>query len=311
MKYFCTYFDSNFIYQGLALYDSLSSHAGDFTLWVLCFDQKAYTILNELNLPHLCILNLKDFETANPALLEIKDKRSFLEYYWTTTPLLTLYILRSRPYIDEIAYLDADLFFYNDLKTIYEEWDRGSLYIIPHHFINSSKQQKNLLNGIYNVGFVGFRNDNTGLSCLERWSRQCLDWCYWRYDNQDQLGDQKYLDDWPIQYPNCIISENCGVGVGGWNILEYKIRKKEKQLFIEKNKLIMLHMNFIEILSKQFFTAYSSWALRPVYIPYSNAINNAIKLVDKVHPDFNPNYHKISIVKWIVKSIRGGIIKIR
>lgn len=310
MRYFCTYFDSNFIYQGLALYDSLCSHAGDFRLWVLCFDQKAYALLQELNLPRLCAISLNEFEAANPALQEIKNKRSFLEYYWTTTPLLPLYILKSQPRIDTIVYLDADLFFYSDVQPIYEEWGSGSIYIIPHRFSMAARQQENLHNGIYNVGFVGFRRDASGLACLERWASQCLDWCYLRHDEPGLLGDQKYLDDWPSKYSSCIISQNDGIGVGGWNILDYKIQKKGEQIFLNNYELVMAHLNFIEMLSKHYFAAASSWSLRPIYIPYAKALKKSIEIADKIIPNSNPAYSKISAAKWAVKLIRGGIVKI-
>lgn len=310
MRYFCTYFDSVFIYRGLSLYDSLCSHAGDFILWALCFDHKTYELLEELNLPRLHTISLNEFEAANPALVEIKKTRSSLEYYWTTTPLLPIYIFKSQPHINTIAYLDADLFFYSDVQPIYEEWGSGSIYIIPHRFSMAVRRQEQLQNGIYNVGLVGFRRDDSGLACLDRWASQCLDWCYMSHSEPGKLGDQKYLDDWPSRYSNCIISQNEGIGVGGWNILDYKIQKKDGQIFLNNFKLLMAHLNFIEVLSKHFFVGPSLWSLRPIYIPYAKALKKSIEMVDKIMPNFNPAYYKLSAAKWLVKSIRGGIVKI-
>lgn len=309
MKYFCTYFDSNFIYQGLALYDSLSTYAGDFKLWVLCLDLKTYTLLKELSLPNLNVILMDDFEAANPDLLEVKNKRLLHEYYWTITPLLPLSLLKHQPEIDKIAYLDADLFFYSDMQPIYEEWGKGSMFIIPHRFPLSRKQDERLV-GIYNVGFVGHRRDASGLACLEHWASQCLKWCHQQYDKPGQYGDQKYLDTWPSEYSNCIVSENDGVGVGGWNILNYRIKVKDEQIFLDDYKLIMIHLNFIEILSKKKFSACSRWFLEPIYRPYAKALKKSIDMVHNISPDFVPVYRKLSPMKWMVKSIRGGIVKI-
>lgn len=309
MKYFCTYFDSNFLYKGLALYDSLSSYAGYFKLWVLCLDEKTYTLLNELSLPNLSIISMNDFEVANPELLEIKNKRLLHEYYWTITPLLPLGLLKKIPEIDMIAYLDADLFFYSDIQPIYEEWGKGSIYIIPHRFPQNKKQDAHLV-GIYNVGFVGHRRDMSGLACLERWASQCLEWCHQQYGKSGAYGDQKYLDTWPSEYSNCIVSENHGVGVGGWNILNYRIHVNNEQIFLGDYKLIMAHLNFIEILSKKHFAACSRWILQPIYSPYANALKKSIDMIHSISPGFEPVFHKLSPFKWMIKSIRGGIVKI-
>mgnify|MGYP003586371672 CR=1 FL=1 len=311
MKYYCTYFDSNFIYKGLALYDSLCNNVKEFKLWVLCLDDKSHELLLRLNLQQIILLRLDDFECRNPDLLEIKNQRLLHEYYWTITPLLPLTLLREVPEIDLIAYLDADLFFYSDLQPIYDEWGDGSIYIIPHRFPLSRKNDESLV-GIYNVGFVGHRRDETGIACLERWASQCIEWCHQQYDNPVAYGDQKYLDVWPKVYPGCVVSMNEGVGAGGWNILNYHhIYSVDNQLFLDNYKLIMLHLNFVELLSNKYYSACSRWFLQPVYRPYAKALKKAIIMVSQIAPEFKPVYHKISFAKLIIKLIRGGIVKIK
>lgn len=313
MRYFCTYFDSNFIYQGLALYESLCKHAGDFTLWVLCFDDTAYLLLNRLNLPHLRIICLKDFEAANPSLLSIKANRSFLEYYWTSTPFLLSYVLNQRPEVDLLSYLDADLFFYSDLSPIYEEFKQGSLYVIPHRFILGSAvspdghELSNPLPGIYNVGYVGFRRDTSAFSCLERWEKQCVNWCYCRIEN-GKLGDQKYLDDWPERFSGVVVSKNHGVGAGGWNLKDYRVSKRNGSIYLDDVPLVMLHLNFIDLLSSRCFTGTARWYLQTVYRPYAQALRISIQRIRQVSPDFHPNYPTISCWLFFARLVRGGIV---
>jgi len=309
MRYFCTYFDQNFIYQGLALYDSLNQHAGDFTLWVLCFDETTYTLLNRLNLPGLRTIQLADFEAAHPGLAEVKTDRWPVEYYWTTTPMLPQYILNSQPQVKLIAYLDADLFFYSDLQPVYKELGDGSIYIVPHRFRPESKQGGELRGGIYNVGLIIFRRDASGLACLERWAEQCLEWCYNRIE-PGLLGDQKYLDDWPERFPGVVVSQNHGVGAGAWNVGIYRISQRDGQIYLDNYRLVMLHLNFVELLGPHFFKASGRWSLRPIYRPYAVALRRAIRQVKRIAPDFQPRYTQISLWRWLVVLVRGGIVVI-
>lgn len=111
MLHFCTYFDINYIHRGLALYRSLELHAPAFTLWILCFDDRTYGVLESLNLPKARLIRRQDFEAGDSRLVGASHDRSIVEYYWTCTPSLPLYILRRQPDINAISYLDADLFF--------------------------------------------------------------------------------------------------------------------------------------------------------------------------------------------------------
>ncbi|MFH1477937.1 MAG: glycosyl transferase [Verrucomicrobiota bacterium] len=310
MHYFCTYFDSNFLYRGLALYKSLRENAGDFVLWILCFDDVTFKLLNALNLPGIRTICLADFETACPSLVEVKAGRSTIEYYFTTTPFLPLYILNNHPETDRLIYLDADLFFYDSVQSVYNEWSDGSVYIVPHRFHPDLRERGELVGGRYNVGLVGFRNDSTGHACLKRWGAQCLEWCFLR-NEPGRLGDQKYLDEWPERYPGVVESKNIGIGVGGWNIWDYRIKMRGGRIFIEDRPLIMLHLNFVNLLGPHLFAACPKWYLRTVCYPYAVALGWAIGQVKREFPEFRPRYERLSALMWIRHAIKGGLIFIR
>ena len=134
--HYCTYFDKNYLYKGLALYQSMQQHLPDFTLWILSFDQETLDILDRLKLPSVRLIALEDFERGDTALLRAKQDRNPVEYYWTSTPSLPLSIVlrRQEPSLDGVVYLDADLFFYCDAAPIFTELGNGSVLIHPHRF---------------------------------------------------------------------------------------------------------------------------------------------------------------------------------
>ncbi len=110
MRYFCTYFDRHYLARALVLYDSLKRNCGDFKLWMLCLDEESYAALAKLKLPEVSLLTLSELERDDPPLRQAKTNRSLLEYYFTCTPCLPLFILRREPAVDLITYLDSDLF---------------------------------------------------------------------------------------------------------------------------------------------------------------------------------------------------------
>src|SRR6266550_3174276 len=94
-RIFCTLFDKNYLFKGLALYRSLEKWAGDFRLFVLCMDAESYDTLSRLALPKATLVRLDQFE--DDELRKAKSTRSLIEYYWTCTPSLPLYVMDRCP----------------------------------------------------------------------------------------------------------------------------------------------------------------------------------------------------------------------
>ena len=194
---FCTLFDKNYLFKGLALHESLRRHVEDFTLWILCMDDTAFDVLERLDLPDVKLLSLAQFEDED--LLAAKETRTQVEYCWTCTPSLPLYLLEHEPGLESISYLDADLFFSDDPAPVFQELGEGSIGIVGHRY-GPKWEALAEDSGIYNVGFMVFRNDKRALTCLSWWRDRCIEWCYHRVED-GKMGDQKYLDDWPARFP--------------------------------------------------------------------------------------------------------------
>src|SRR2546421_9362218 len=112
VRAFCTYFDHRYLTRGLALYESLQRHAGGADLHVLCMDELAAAALRELALPRLHVIPIAELERADPELAASRATRSTIEYYFTTSPSLPLYLLDQNPELESVTYVDADLFFF-------------------------------------------------------------------------------------------------------------------------------------------------------------------------------------------------------
>ncbi len=266
MHFFCTYFDRYYLSRGLALYRSLHRHCQSFTLWVLCMDELTHEALSRMRLPSVCLISLEDLEQGDERLLEAKQNRSRIEYYFTCTPSLGLYILSHWPHTDVITYVDADLFFFSDPAPIYRELGDGSIGIVSHRF---PPHLKNLeMFGVYNVGWVSFRNDQHGLQALRWWRERCLEWCYDHVED-GRFADQKYLDDWPSRFSNVVVLSHQGSGLAPWNLSNYVLRLEENQVLVDSQPLVFFHFHGVQQLTP--------WLYDPGLAPYGVRLDSALK----------------------------------
>lgn len=286
-KWFCTLFDQNYLIKGLAMYQSLAKHTKDMCLYVLCMDDTTYQILEKLKLEKVVLIKRVDFES--PALLAVKSERSVAEYCWTCTPSIISYVMNHYPEINYLTYLDADLLFFSDPQPIFDELGQTSVSIIEHRF--SKGFEEYIVNGKYNVQWVGFRRDQDGLKTLNWWREKCLEWCFNRSD-EGRFGDQKYLDNWTIDFNGVHVIQHLGAGVGPWNFASYQINEKDDQVTINEQPLIFYHYHGYKMIEDGGFTAmprvYMDNEIIPYYIyePYRHALWQALRIIRCVAPSF-------------------------
>lgn len=291
------------------MYQSLKRHTGvPFTLWILCFDKVTYDILNSLRLPGIRLITERDFEQDDEALVCAKASRTRVEYYWTCTPSLPLYIFRKDPTINVLSYLDADTFFFSSPVAIADELGERSILIVPHDY--SKEFEGHADSGIYNVGIMAFRNDNDGVACLSWWRERCIEWCYWRHEN-GLIGDQAYLNDWPQRFENVAVSSNPGINAAPWNIAKYGINcKGDGRVFVNERVLVCYHFHSLKICTSRliyltgFNVSLPTALLSMIYRPY---IDNLMKTEQYLFD----NKHKFKISKAGVpwRYIAGRVIR--
>ena len=214
MEHYITLFDSLFLPQGLALYNSMLRHAGDFTLWVLCMDDKTQKVLQSLNAPKLRVIGLSEVETEQ--LLAVKPGRTRAEYCWTLTPFTPKIVFDRAPDAQRVTYVDADVFFLKSPRAIFEEFERsGKAVLITDHAYDPEYDQT-AVSGQYCVQFVTFVRD----ACepvRSWWQDRCIEWCFARPEN-GKLGDQKYLDEWPTRFGQLVhVLQQLDVLLAPWN----------------------------------------------------------------------------------------------
>lgn len=297
MRYnFYTVFDKGFLAKGLVSYDSVKKHCPEkFRYFVLCLDNEAYKILNEMALPSVILLTLNDIEDGD--LREAKKTRTISEYSWTLKPSVATYLLKHHPDIETLMYLDSDLYFYSSIAPIYKEFMSHSILLFPHRLPAGSWEKESVV-GKYNAGMIMFRNDEKAKICLEWWRKKCNAWCY-RKPEPGKLGDQKYLDYFEEQFDGVKVLENKGVDVAPWNMKNYRgnIKKIGDDIFVDGHKLINFHFSSLslyyppsKILPNGPANSYgyirTSIEKKLIYDEYIDAVYKALKRIQIIHPGF-------------------------
>jgi hypothetical protein len=286
MVYFCTCFDSNYLSRGLALHASLMKHAGDFKLLVLCFDAVAYEYLVREKPYGVVPVREEDFIKNDLPLQQAQRNRNRFEFYFTCTPSLALYALENFPDAEIITYLDADLFFYNNPAALDAELGSGSILMLEHRLPFLMRHK--LKYGRYNVGYLSFRRDASGLACLRWWRERCNEWCYDRLEGE-RFADQKYLDQWPGLFPGVVVSQNHGAGLAPWNIGRSKVRGMTggNEVSVDGHPLIFYHFHGLKYASPYLFydrlipnlAVLGPVAVKLVYLPYLRVLSRFIKCI--------------------------------
>ena len=287
VRHYCTLFDRNYLIKGLALYQSLERHGGDFRLYILCMDDHAYTLLTQLRLAHAHLIRLAEFE--DPDLLRVKPERTVAEYCWTCAPSLPVYVLGRWPAVDFITYLDADLLFFSSPEPVYEEIGAASSAIVEHRF--SPRFAAAVVNGRYNVQWVSFRRDADGLETLHWWRDRCVEWCFYRLEGE-RMGDQKYLDCWTGKFRGVHEVQHVGAGTGPWNYANYRIREVGGEVFVDDLPLVFYHFHSYRILPAGGAIPMPAVYMEgeefpaPIYTRYDAAIAQALATIRTVAPGF-------------------------
>jgi hypothetical protein len=127
-RYYCTYFDRNYLVRVTALIESLNKHEkNEFELFAVCHDEISRVILEKLNFPNVTVIPIHRIEQGDVELTSTKTTRSLVEYYWTAGPSIILWVLENYPQIDVLTYIDSDLFFFSSPEPIFDELGDNSV----------------------------------------------------------------------------------------------------------------------------------------------------------------------------------------
>lgn len=272
-RVYCTYFDHRYLAKGLALIRSLRRQVPDAEVWVLCLSRQVEEMLEATTEPGVRTVALADFEAGDEGLAAARaDGRSTVEYYFTLTPSLVRYVM-DRAGADIVTYLDGDMWFLAGPEPVYREMGDASVLIIPHGFAPGMKHLEKF--GIYNVGWLSFRNDARGRACLEWWRARTNEWCFDRVE-EGRFCEQGYLDQFPKLFEGVHVLGHRGANLAPWNVAASPVSSRDGHVFAGGDPVIFFHFHGLKRLENgEYLTSHGLYRapLTPVvrealYRPY-------------------------------------------
>lgn len=246
-RLYCSYFDHRYLARGVVMIRSLRRHMPDAEVWVLCLSAEAETILRALAEPGVHPVSLAEIEAGDAELARAKaDGRGTVEYYFTLTPSLVRYVMNHAPGAQMVTYLDGDLWFTADPEPVYREMGDASVLIIPHGFADHMRHMEE--HGIYNVGWVSFRNDARGRACLEWWRDRNNEWCF-DYVSEGRYADQGYLDQFPKLFEGVHVLKNRGANLAPWNVAASPLTLRDGMLHAGQDRVTFFHFHGLKRLA--------------------------------------------------------------
>jgi hypothetical protein len=304
MRHFCTIFDKYYLYQGVALYNSLMSVENDFELYVLCIDQVSYDVISSLDYNNFKPVPLQNILTEE--VVAIREKTNYGQFCWVCQPLICEYLIDKYD-VDMVTYLEADSMFFSSYEVLFDEVGDKSVSLSPHNYPNYNDHSKTA--GKYCTQFNAFKNDTFGRKVLADWKKLCF---MYDKDKPKYYPGQLLLNDWPDKYDCVKVLKNIGAGVAPWNIDSYDFHYEGENLMVNNSPIVFYHYHSYSRYNngKHDLGSYklNTDVIRYIYGAYIDSIKQSESIVQNFCRDFE--YRRVtnrSIAREIVVRIKRMI----
>lgn len=224
----------NYIGLGLILGQSLKFHNPDIDFKIVVADEFES---KPLNLPEEVIF-AKDFLNWDDRKWNRMTFQYDLTQFCTSIKPGSILYFMNEGY-DKVMYFDPDIYIFSPLTEIVDKLDSVKIVLTPQiarvHIDYKGEHPEWAMNcnGIFNLGFGGYKNSSIVRAILRWWDKRLETECF-SDRTVGNFTDQKWMD-W---IPGFLSSEefsslnNLGMNMAPWNFFERKIENKDGCLFV-------------------------------------------------------------------------------
>lgn len=219
----------NYLAQARTLGDSLRQTNPDYRYIIGLVDK-----LSTANLPAdlMPAYEMLEVDQINiPDFAAMCDRYDITELNTAVKPFYIDYFYRHFPDATEVIYFDPDIIVYQPLDKLNQDLKQYSMVLTPHTCSPTPdwerpNEQHHLSTGIFNLGFIGLRNDATARRFVSWWKDRLVYEC--RIDLCAGLFvDQHWVNFAPVYHDNVLIEQHRGYNVAYWNLHERLLSQRE------------------------------------------------------------------------------------
>ncbi len=239
-----TIVSANYIGFAATLMQSLASHLLGVERYVILADTRRD--FAELNLA----ATLLDCDELGIALIgNMKAWYTVIEFNTAIKPYAFLHMFETLGF-DEVCYLDPDILLFSFMPEVFGALADHSCVLTPHMMrpLQDGREPSDLTimkSGVYNLGFLGLRNDEDGVALARWWAERCFRDC--RVDIAGNMfTDQRWMDLAPVFVRRPFILRHPGYNVAYWNLAHRRVTRTPAGAWeVDGERLVFFHFSGI------------------------------------------------------------------
>ena len=218
----CTVVSLNYLPYARTLCDSFLHFHPDCKFYVLLVDRLPadFERLSE----RFEIVTVEELDITN--FPSVAFKYDILELNTNVKPTF-LKALFARG-IEQLVYLDPDIFVYRALDSVFEALSGRSILLTPHILSpipdDGQSEQIFLLSGVFNLGFVAVSKCAETDRFLSWWENRCLNLAF-HEQREGLFVDQKWINLVPCFFDSVKILKSPGCNMAHWNLHERQLSR--------------------------------------------------------------------------------------
>lgn len=225
-------------YIGLAqvLEKSLKAHNPDVDFIIFVADEIAE--IDQINdLPYNILISRNTIGFSDEKWNQMSFKYDLTEFCTSIKPSCFKYLFdRFQP--NTCIYLDPDILVFNSFNSVFKSLEKRSIILTPHlttievDYTGDLPESGLLYTGLFNLGFLALKNDDSAFKMLNWWEKRLEDRCF-QNKMESLFTDQKWMDFLPSLFPTeLMISFDLGLNMAPWNFYEREIVVKDGSYYV-------------------------------------------------------------------------------
>jgi hypothetical protein len=216
----CTIVALNYLPYARVLCKSFLRHHPGWKFYVLLVDRLPKDV--DLSNEAFELVQVEDLRI--PGFKSIAFKYDILELNTNVKPTFLKSILARN--IDQLIYLDPDIFVYRKLDSVLAAMDERSIVLTPHVLSPDPDDIQSevilLMGGVFNLGFIAVTQCEETDRFLSWWEKRCLDFGFCE-PRKGMFVDQKWINLVPCLYDSVKVLKYPGCNMAYWNLHEREL----------------------------------------------------------------------------------------